>query len=435
MTGTVDAQTRGRMTACRGWTTARVGTRATFQVGFPFQSRFFTKSTRGIRLVRNGDLKRSEDAIFYDGPYDQRYLVEDGDILIGMDGDFLPCRWSGGRALLNQRVGRLLGGSSASPEYLYYALREPLQQIELMTSATTVKHLSHSDVERIELEFPNQPEQEAIAEVLSDADDLIASLERLVGKKRDIKQGAMQLLLTGRRRLPGFNGEWSAAKMATLGQTYGGLTGKTKADFGTGPSQYVPFMDVMSQTVIDCVELPTVLVRPGESQNQIEPGDLLFNGSSETPDELAFCAAVRSVPRPTYLNSFCFGFRLNSAERANPLFIAYMFRSNVGRHLIRALAQGATRYNLSKAQFRELEVPLPEPDEQRAITNVLSDMDAEILALEARLAKARDIKQGMMQELLTGRTRLPVSSIADDGSPNNRDAGCEPERESREAAV
>lgn len=114
-----------------------------------------------------------------------------------------------------------------------------------------------------------------------------------------------------------------------------------------------------------------------------------------------------------YLNSFCFGFRLHDIDEHVPRFLAYTFRADVGRSLMFALAQGATRYNMSKKQFLSLELILPEADEQRAIVKVLSDMDAEIAALEQRRDKTKAIKQGMMQSLLTGRVRL----VEPEGTP------------------
>jgi type I restriction enzyme S subunit len=107
-----------------------------------------------------------------------------------------------------------------------------------------------------------------------------------------------------------------------------------------------------------------------------------------------------------YLNSFCFGFRFHPEVNANGLFLAYWFRSRSGRKAMALLAQGATRYNIAKSAFLNLEIPQPSELEQTAIATLLSDMDAELAALEAKLAKARDLKQGMMQELLTGRIRL-----------------------------
>ena len=107
-----------------------------------------------------------------------------------------------------------------------------------------------------------------------------------------------------------------------------------------------------------------------------------------------------------YLNSFCFGFRFREDAEANGLFLAYYFRSKEGRELMKSLAQGSTRYNLSKLALLKSPIRLPSLPEQTAIAEVLTDMDVEIAALEQRLAKTRALKQAMMQELLTGKTRL-----------------------------
>ena len=135
-------------------------------------------------------------------------------------------------------------------------------------------------------------------------------------------------------------------------------------------------------------------------------GDLLFNGTSETPGELAMGAVMGEQISNLYLNSFCLGFRIQDENKYDPLFLAYFFRGSVGRIIMNALAQGATRYNMSKSQFSALELFIPAYDEQRAIATVLSDMDAGIAALERRRDKTRVVKQGMMQQLLTGRVRL-----------------------------
>jgi type I restriction enzyme S subunit len=253
---------------------------------------------------------------------------------------------------------------------------------------------------------PTLHEQEAIAGALSDADAWIESLEQLIAKKRQIKQGAMQELLTGKRRLPGFSGKWETKRLGDLGSTYGGLTGKTKTDFGAGGAMYVTFMNVMSNVVIDCTTFERVNVVASESQNRVVKNDILFNGSSETPEEVAMCALVDTDVTDVYLNSFCFGFRFRDDVTVDGRFLAYYLRSNVGREIMKSLAQGSTRYNLSKTALLKAVLQLPSPNEQTAIATVLSDMDNEIELLESKLAKARDVKQGMMQELLTGRIRL-----------------------------
>ena len=123
------------------------------------------------------------------------------DVLVGMDGDFLPCRWTKGTSLLNQRVGRVVPRFGLDRAFGYYFLIEPLKEIEAVTSSTTVKHLSHSDVEGIERPMPELEEQTAIAAVLSDMDAELSALEARRVKTRALKQGMMEELLSGRTRL------------------------------------------------------------------------------------------------------------------------------------------------------------------------------------------------------------------------------------------
>lgn len=279
-------------------------------------------------------------------------------------------------------------------------------RVRFAIESTGVPQLTAPQISTYRLPHPPLPEQRAIATALSAVDDLIATLDRLIAKKRDLKEAAMQQLLTGEQRLPGFGGEWEVKELGELGSTYGGLAGKTKADFSQGSAKYIPFLNVMNNVVIDLDHLESVSVGRNESQNPVAKGDLFFNGSSETPEEVGMCAVLLHEASDVYLNSFCFGFRLHCHESADGLYLAYFFRSCEGRKLLYALAQGATRHNLSKAALMALKFGLPALDEQCAIVSVLSDMDAEIAALEQRRDKTCDLKQGMMQELLTGTIRL-----------------------------
>jgi len=223
----------------------------------------------------------------------------------------------------------------------------------------------------------------------------------------------MQQLVTGKTRVPGFDQPWHAVRLRDAGTTYGGLSGKAKEDFGGGSSRFVTFMEVMEGTRLTGRCLEMVRVRTTETQNCVARGDVLFNGSSETPEDVALSAVVDFEPSAkTYLNSFCFGYRLKRRDLIDPTYLAYFFRSGSGRALVSALAQGATRYNIAKAKFLELRPVVPTVDEQHALVEVFKRAESEIAALCVRLAKAKAVKQGMMQELLTGRTRLPL----DDGA-------------------
>lgn len=184
------------------WEMIRLGACLKFQVGFPFSSMFFNEEGQGIRLIRNRDLKSDEQMVFYAGTYDDTFVVRDGDVLVGMDGDFRPCVWTKGPALLNQRVGRARCLKGLDRNFSYYFLMEPLKKIEDVTSSTTVKHLSHRDIEAIEKSLPSLQEQSAIATILGDMDTELTELEVKLSKVRQLKLGMMQALLTGAIRLP-----------------------------------------------------------------------------------------------------------------------------------------------------------------------------------------------------------------------------------------
>ncbi len=201
--------------------------------------------------------------------------------------------------------------------------------------------------------------------------------------------------------------EWEVTHLGAHGATYGGLTGKTKTDFGTGEARFVPFMNVMPNVVIDCDAFERVHVAPSESQNCVLQHDLLFNGSSETPEEVALCSVQLAAIPNLFLNSFCFGYRLRDRARIDALFLAHLFRSRTGRKFVKALAQGSTRYNISKKALLTAPLSLPPLPEQRAIATALSDVDALLGGLDRLIAKKRDLKQAAMQQLLTGQTRLP----------------------------
>lgn len=205
-----------------------------------------------------------------------------------------------------------------------------------------------------------------------------------------------------------FPNEWLPVRLGSIGKTYGGLTGKSGEDFNTGSASYVTFMQVMGNSRLREPAKGTVNIKPGERQNRVQKDDLLFNGSSETPEEVALAAAVDFHPdSDTFLNSFCFGFRLLPDAPADSLYLAYLFRSSVGRNLVSSLAQGATRYNISKTQLLNQAIHLPSKAEQIAIREKLTDAEELIKSLERLISKKQAVKQGMMQELLTGRTRLP----------------------------
>lgn len=286
--------------------------------------------------------------------------------------------------------------------FLFYYFKSNLfkQEVRNIVNANIQDNVGIGDLYKMQIPLPPTiEEQTAIATSLSDADALISSLEKLITKKRNIKQGAMQKLLQPKEG-------WEVKKLGSIGKPYGGLTGKSKLDFSDGKFPYIPFMNIMSNPIIDTSYVDYVNIGIDESQNKALKGDLFFNGSSETPEEVGMCSVLLEDIPNLYLNSFCFGFRLNKDSKENGLYLSYYFRSSEGRKLFYSMAQGATRYNLSKSNFNKMEVSLPKPEEQIEIANILTDMNNEINALETKLEKYKKVKLGMMQNLLTGKIRL-----------------------------
>ena len=203
------------------------------------------------------------------------------------------------------------------------------------------------------------------------------------------------------------NSTFQPVSLREIGYFYGGLTGKSGKDFGRGNSRYITFMNVIKNVIAESDLIEFVEIKDGERQNKVSKGDLLFNGSSETPEEVAFPSLVTSDLEGLYLNSFCFGFRFDKLDIIDPLFFAYYLRSNYGRQFMSQLAQGSTRYNISKRALLDVEWRLPNVKEQKAIAEALSDINDLIRNLTSLLKKKTMLFEGTRHELLSGKRRLP----------------------------
>ncbi len=244
---------------------------------------------------------------------------------------------------------------------------------------------------------PTKAEQEAIAGALSDADALIESLERLIAKKRQIKQGAMQELLTGKRRLPGFSGKWETKLLGDVAERIvgGGTPSRRVPEYWNGNIPWMTVKDFARHSPFGTIEYITKEGLHSSASNLIPRKTLI------TSTRMALGKAV------LFEVDVCINQDLKAIftkKDTDALFLYYWFQHNESR--ISDLGSGSTVMGLSLGELKKIPICKPPTQEQTAIAEVLSDMDAEIVTLEARLAKARLVKQGMMQELLTGRIRL-----------------------------
>lgn len=297
------------------------------------------------------------------------------------------------------------------PKFVYYLYTH--LDLARFLAGSGVPTLNRNDVHDHHTPLPPLPEQRAIAAVLSDVDKLIGSLEELVAKKRAIKQAAMHELLTGRTRLPGFGGEWKDGRLGQLAElTSGGTPSTSVAAYWSGDIPWITGADILGQTVAKIRRHITEEAVEESPTNVVSKGDLLIVSRTGVgklavaPCDIAISQDFTGVaPDPDKLES------------------KFLFRHLDFRQKdLASQNQGTSIKGVTRDVLAETLVPLPSLAEQRAIATVLSDMDDEIAVLERQLAKTRAMKQGMMQELLTGRVRLPLPPPEQPESSEARDA-------------
>lgn len=280
----------------------------------------------------------------------------------------------------------------------------------MATGTTSVAAIYTRDLLTLPVVVPPAKEQQAIAAALSDADGVVAGLERVIAKKRLIKQGAMQDLLTARRRLPGFSGEWEVKRLGDHVRFLKNGTHSRAQLSEHGPVKNLHYGDIHGAVSIflspATKPMPTLDSVSAGRLDRLAAGDLVFVDASEdlagvgTSVEITDLDEIEVV---SGLHTIAARFDKSVLVDGFKAFLQFMpaFRS----HLCQ-LAAGTKVLATNRRHISSAEIALPRPDEQQAIAAVLSDMDAEIQTLESRLAKARAVKEGMMQNLLTGRVRL-----------------------------
>lgn len=335
----------------------------------------------------------------------KRSEVEDGDILITITGNvgrvvFLE---NTGVANLNQHIARVrIASSFVVPKFIYHCLNQATMRKRFLsiTTGQAYPQISLQQVRDTSIPLPPLPEQTAIATALSDVDSLISSLDALITKKKQIKQGAMQELLSGKRRLPGFSGEWEVKRLGEVTEIVMGQSPSSKNynNSGYGFPLIQGNADIFERQAIKQT-FTTEITKLGRN------GDILMS--------------VRAPVGEISMTSFdaCLGRGVCALRHANNFLYHYLI--SLEPTWVR-LSKGSTFDSVNSSDVRRLFIRIPPTEaEQQAIAAILSDMDAEITALESRRDKTKLLKQGLMQELLTGRIRLPIehSTVSDRTKP------------------
>jgi len=287
-------------------------------------------------------------------------------------------------------------------------------QFRFYAVGTKVIGVNKSTIKDISLCFPvDIREQHRIAAALSDTDEYITALEKLIAKKRAVKQGVMQELLTGKRRLPGFNGKWVNKPFGELFDFSGGLSasrvqlsniGYPYLHYGDIHGTERTFIDVCSDNTIPRLNISLNKV---SCASLLQDGDVVFVDASEDDEGASRHLAVRNSENKPFISGLHTIVAKAKTTELNNRYKEHCFKTAEIRSQYRFYAVGTKVVGVNKSSIKEISLYFPSDIiEQTAIAAILSDMDAEIEALKAKLEKMRHIKQGMMSELLTGRIRL-----------------------------
>ena len=289
------------------------------------------------------------------------------------------------------------------PKFLSFSLQRETTKYRIRSIAVgqTMPSLNTALLSSLHIEFPTIQEQQKIANFLSSVDTRIEQLEKKKSLLEQYKKGLMQKLFSQEIRFKDDEGEgypeWEEIPLKELGQTFGGLSGKSKDEFGFG-KRYVQYMQVYNDSKINLSNCGLVKIQDREKQNRVILGDILFTISSETRDEVGISSVVLEEPGELYLNSFCFGMRLKTRDLL-PSFARYLFRNVAFRKQMYRLSQGSTRYNLSKSAMIKTSAFLPRQTEQQKIANFLSSVDRKIELIDEQIIKTRAFKKGLLQQM------------------------------------
>ncbi|QMI85364.1 restriction endonuclease subunit S [Carnobacteriaceae bacterium zg-84] len=307
--------------------------------------------------------------------------------------------------IFNQRTERIeVYENEYLPEFLYQFLNADniRGKIICASQGNTQIYVNWTSIRELTYEIPVlKDEQRKIADLFNQLDNLIAFHQRKLNKLKTLKKAHLSEMFPAegervpKRRFSGFFDDWEQQKLGEIGTTYSGLSGKTKEDFGHGKACFIPYMNIFSNPIIDLNDIEYVEI--DEKQNEVKAGDVFFTTSSEIPEEVGMTSVIIENKPNTYLNSFCFGYR--PIKSIDNYYLTYMLRSKSVRKSIAFLAQGISRYNISKNKVMGIEVPLTTTNEQQRIGAFFRDLDHLIALHQRKLEKLKNLKKAYLNEL------------------------------------
>ena len=315
---------------------------------------------------------------------DRNIQIRNGSILITKDGTLGKVAYTQGLSIpatLNAGVFNLeiRNGKNVDSKYLFHFLKAPflMDYVDKKATGGTIKHLNQNILIDFPVAMPNLDEQRKIGLYLHSFDNLITLHQRKYDKLVNVKKAMLEKMFpkdgddVPEIRFKGFTEAWEQRKLGELGTTFTGLSGKSKGDFGHGDARFITYINVFSNPIADLRMTESVEI--DFKQNCVKQGDVFFTTSSETPEEVGMSCVMPENIDNMYLNSFCFGYR--PIEKFDLSYLAYALRSTTFRKGMIFLAQGISRYNISKNKAMDLEISVPSLEEQGCIGRYFNHLD------------------------------------------------------------
>ena len=271
-----------------------------------------------------------------------------------------------------------------------------------IADTSTIPQINNKHILPYIVSLPSLPEQTAIGSFFQDIDQHISLQQRKLEVFKEQKKTYLKLLFPAKGqtkpslRFAGFEDDWKEVKLGEVGETYTGLSGKTKEDFGHGEGKFITYVNVFNNPLTDLYGLDSVEI--DDKQRRVQYGDVLFTTSSETPEDVGLSSVWMGTEDNVYLNSFCFGYRPQKGI-FDLYYLAFVLRSFSVRKEFMLLAQGISRFNISKTKIMDMSIYVPSLPEQEAIGSFFQDLEKAITKQEEKVNQLKESKQTLLRKM------------------------------------
>ena len=325
-------------------------------------------------------------------------------ILMSINGTIGSLAWYRDEKVMLGKSVAYLTTEEFNRKFIYSILQTPkiVKHFNNNLTGTTIKNLGLKTIRDTIISLPSLPEQTAIGSFFHDIDQLISLQQSKLEVLKDQKKTYLKLLFPAKGqtkpalRFAGFEDDWKEVKLGEIGETYTGLSGKTKEDFGHGEGKFITYVNVFNNPLTDLYGLDSVEI--DDKQRRVQYGDVLFTTSSETPEDVGLSSVWMGTEDNVYLNSFCFGYRPQKGI-FDLYYLAFVLRSFSVRREFMLLAQGISRFNISKTKVMDMAIHVPSLPEQEAIGSFFQDLDKAIAKQEEKVNQLKESKQTLLRKM------------------------------------